>query len=445
MDNTEEKLNSYSKVPYDNEPISRNSSYQKKQTRSPMKSSKVLTILMSLVIIVNIIMGVSLINLYAKNNNSEKVVNYHNYTLSGDSNSTSSSDINNSIAIAKARQSAVCVSAGYSITPSTGDGSMYDENGDKVGELDTTIDNKSDFFNMLSRGSGVILELDKDNGVAYIITCYHVIAGYAGTEQIYVLLYDSTIPMHGTSVFYSVKNDIAVLKVENTQLTQSNCRAADVADSSTVVMGETVHAIGNPLNLDFRSSTGTITNPEHLVAVQNMVYRVMGTDTPINPGNSGGGLFNSKGELIGIVNVKTQLVEIDNMGYAIPSNLAVSLARNIIRNTYPVQAVLGCSLAVRSGIINTEVVDGRELLDYEVLVTSVESGSAAALAGFKDFDEIVSFAYGNTVVNCRSQYSFADHAYNLNVGDKVTFIIKRNGQQHVLTVTISKVIAADSN
>jgi serine protease Do len=278
--------------------------------------------------------------------------------------------------------------------------------------------------------------------VAYIVTCYHVISGY--TSQVYILLSDSTIPIKAETVNYSSLNDIAVLRVESSQLSASNCRAADVADSSLVTMGETAHAVGNPLNADFRSSTGTVTNPEGLVGVGSTVYRVIGVDTPINPGNSGGGLFNSKGELIGIVNAKTQLVEIDNMAYAIPSNLAISLANNIVKNNYPVKAVLGCSFTVKAGIIQTEIVDGREIADYEVLVSSVQSGSAADIAGFQINDEIVSFAYKNTVVKCRSQYTFADHAFNLSVGDQITFVIRRGGTEKQLTVTISKVVAADA-
>lgn len=423
--NTEEKMNGYSKVPYDNEPISRASSYQKKTPKTPVKSSKFLLIVLSLVIIVNIFMGVSLINLYSKNKSADKIVNYNSYNIptGAGSDSANLNELTNMLAVTKAKQSAVCVTAGY------------------VSALDTVIENKADFFAMRQRGSGVIIEVDKTNGVAYIVTCYHVISGY--TSQVYILLYDSTIPMKAETVNYSAVNDIAVLKVENDLLIESNCKAAEVADSSLVTMGETTHTVGNPLNADFRSSTGTITSPEELVNVGGTIYRVMGTDTPINPGNSGGGFFNSKGQLIGIVNAKTQMVEIDNMAYAIPSNLAISLARNIIRNTTPRQASIGVAFAVRSGIINTEFIGDREVLDYDVLITSVEGGSAAALAGLKVGDELVSFAYGNTVVTCRSQYSFADHAYNMNVGDKLTLVVNRGGEELVLELTISKVVAPD--
>ncbi len=425
--NAEDKMRSYSKVPYDNEPISRNSTYQKKPNKVSIKPNKFLTIVLSLVVIVNIIMGISLINLYSKNNNSDKIVNYNNYTIPVDTNSPTynMTELTNMLAVAKAKQSAVCVTAGY------------------VSSLDTNIETKEDFFAMKQRGSGVIIDIDKESGVAYIETCYHVITGY--TSQVYVLLYDSTVPIKAETVGYSSLNDIAVLRVESPLLIQSNCTAAEVADSSIVAMGETAHTVGNPLNADFRSSTGTVTNPEGLVAVGSNVYRVIGVDTPINPGNSGGGLFNAKGQLIGIVNAKTQMEEVDNMAYAIPSNLAVSLARNIIRNTYPVKAVLGCVLAVKSGIIETEIVGDREVLDYDVIVTSVESGSAAEKAGVKVNDEIISFSYGNTVVQCRSQYSFADHVFNLNIGDKVTVVVNRGGEQLTLTLEIAKVSAADSN
>lgn len=435
MDNTDEKMNSYSKVPYDNEPISRSSSYQRKTTKTPMGSNKFLMILMSLVIIVNIFMGVALINLYSKNNLSDKVVNYNNYSIPVDVNTSNSNlnELSNMLAVTKIKQSAVIVSAG---NPSSMD-DPYTSSDDI-----TKVDTKYEFFSMKNHGSGVITHLDKNSGEAYITTCYHVISG--NTSQVAIMIYDSLVPILAKTVGYSSKNDIAVLKIESQQLIDSNCKAAEIADSSTVVMGETAHTVGNPYNSDFRSSTGTVTSPEGLVPVGNNVYRVIGTDTPINPGNSGGGLFNAKGELIGIVNAKTQSDTIDNMAYAIPSNLAISLANNIIRNNYPVQATIGVSLAVRSGIIDTEVINGRELFDYEVLVTKVESGSAAEKAGIKVGDEIVSFTYSSTYVKCRSQYSFADHAFNLNVGDKVQVVVNRGGEQLILTVTVSKVVAADS-
>lgn len=426
--NAEDNYSGYtSKVPYDNEPISRKSSYSKKPTKQTVGTSKLVVFMLCIIVMVNIVISVCVVNLYSKTRNSSSVVNYNNYTISGDANSGTgtATELANILAVAKAKQSAVCVSAGYSSS------------------ADTSITNKEKFFNMKQRGSGVILELDKMNGVGYIVTCYHVISGYS--SQSYVLLSDSTVPMKAETVNYSSKYDIAVLKVTNEQLTQSACRAVEVADSSTLAMGETAHAVGNPLGADFRSSTGTVTRPEGLVTVDGLTHRVVGTDTPINSGNSGGGLFNSKGQLIGIVNAKTKATGVDNMAYAIPSNMAVSLARNIINNVYPVKAVLGCTFAVRAGVVETEFVGDREVLNYNVIVTKVDSGSVAENYGFKENDEIISFTYGDTVVSCRSTYTFEDHAFNFNNGDSVTFIIIRNGEQKIITVKMTKFVAADSN
>ena len=62
--------------------------------------------------------------------------------------------------------------------------------------------------------------------------------------------------------------------------------------------------------------------------------RVIRVDTAVNPGNSGGGLFNSKGELIGIVNAKIISSDVENIGYAIPSSVAINVADNIINHTF---------------------------------------------------------------------------------------------------------------
>ena len=63
-------------------------------------------------------------------------------------------------------------------------------------------------------------------------------------------------------------------------------------------------------------------------------FRVMRVDAPVNSGNSGGGLFDGQGKLIGIVNAKIVDEGVENIGYAIPSNVAVSIANNIIDYCY---------------------------------------------------------------------------------------------------------------
>lgn len=172
-------------------------------------------------------------------------------------------------------------------------------------------------------GSGVIIS---ENG--YIVTNLHVIDQ---ADNISVTLADGntcTASVRGTDE----KTDIAVIQLE------SSCEGlvpAVLGDSSTLVVGESVVAIGNPLG----SLGGTVTNGiisaiERQITVDSLDMVLLQTNAAVNPGNSGGGLFNSYGELIGIINAKSTDVSIEGIGFAIPIGVAGAVAAEIIEKGY---------------------------------------------------------------------------------------------------------------
>ena len=128
-------------------------------------------------------------------------------------------------------------------------------------------------------------------------------------------------------------DDIAVLKIDATDLT-----AAVIGDSDAASVGETVYADGNPGG----TLSGTIT--EGIVSALNreitvetdsgeaITLNVIQTSAAVSPGSSGGGLFNDQGELIGVVNAKSSDTSDEGLGFAIPINDAISIAKNIIEN-----------------------------------------------------------------------------------------------------------------
>lgn len=195
-----------------------------------------------------------------------------------------------------------------------------------------------------SAGSGVIYKLDKNSGDAYIITNYHVVYhSQSNTENgisndIRIYLYgqeseDYAIP--ATYVGGSMNYDLAVLKINGSRiLAESNAMAVTFADSDGVNVLDKAVAIGNPENLGISATLGRINVESEYITMEGadgattIKIRVMRMDTAVNSGNSGGGLFNSRGELIGIVNAK--LNNTDNMSYAIPSNFVKSVAENIL-------------------------------------------------------------------------------------------------------------------
>ena len=167
-------------------------------------------------------------------------------------------------------------------------------------------------------GSGVIISLD-----GYIVTNNHVIEK---STKITVQLnngeeYDAEL------IGRDVKTDLAVLKINAKGL-----KPAKWGDSSELIVGELAVAIGNPLGkLGGTVTEGIISALSREINIDRHVMTLMQTTAAVNPGNSGGGLFNDKGELIGIVNAKFIGSDIEGIGFAIPADLAKEVVERLIK------------------------------------------------------------------------------------------------------------------
>ena len=410
----------YSKIPFDEEPISRGavrqayssrhrtpSSYEKNSGEHKQGGvfSKNLTIIVAFMFVVNIIFGGLIIRLFILSG-MPKVISTNNISITAEDSGAAWA------AATKGKLSAVCVGAKYS--------------GDVTYKT---------FFKMSSNGAGVVLSINKETGDALIVTCYHVVS--PDVSKVYVLLIGSYTPIQATVVGHSLVQDIAVLRISGSnEVKESVAEAVEVADSSKLTEGEMAIAIGNPLAGGFSVTSGVISVPYKMVSVENQPeqMRVIQMDAAINPGNSGGGLFNNRGQLIGIVNAKaldslTSSNKIDSkeaVAFAIPSNLAYSIANNIVRNGGTLMAA-SVGLTFNSGT-------SQDSFDSETgklvqKVTYTVSNTAAASAGAHNGDEIISFSYmfnGETVtVDVVSVYDFDDHKFNIDAGEIVTFNVKR--------------------
>ena len=90
-------------------------------------------------------------------------------------------------------------------------------------------------------------------------------------------------------------------------------------DSSTASVGDTAIAIGNPLgNLGGTVTQGIISALDRQITLEGKTMQLIQTDAAVNPGNSGGGMFNDKGELIGVVVAKSGGTIVEGIGFAIP-------------------------------------------------------------------------------------------------------------------------------
>ena len=175
-------------------------------------------------------------------------------------------------------------------------------------------------------GSGVIIS---DNG--YIITNQHVVADDNDNiaDKIVVRLhsgeeYDAKV------VGRDEDADIAVIKIEATGLT-----AAVWGSSDELVAGEQIVVVGNPLGkLGGSIATGIVGALSREITIDGNKMNLVQLDAHINPGNSGGGVFNLKGELVGIVHAKSAGEMVEGLGFAIPEKDALSAAEQLIQYGY---------------------------------------------------------------------------------------------------------------
>jgi len=273
-------------------------------------------------------------------------------------------------------------------------------------------------------GSGVVMSSD-----GYILTCAHVVSGATNVK---VQLNDGE-EYTATVVGSDSNTDIAVLKIEADGLTP-----AVMGDSDTLVVGENAVAVGNPMGtLGGTVTNGIVSALNREVTVQNNQMTLIQTNAAISPGNSGGGLFNGRGELIGIVNAKTQAsangvaTNAEGLGFAIPVNTALSVAQDLINNGYVKRPVLGISVVT---ISSAEMAMQYGVSNLGVYISQVNAGSGAQAAGLKAGDRIL--AIGDTAVT--ESTDVTGYLKDFAVGDVVTLQIAREDKLITVDVTLGE-------
>lgn len=247
-------------------------------------------------------------------------------------------------------------------------------------------------------GSGVIVAHDEDYETYYIVTNNHVIEG---ARDIKVSLRSGGEAYTATLIASDVAGDIAVISITE----KSTLNVAVWGSSAGLLVGEDVIAIGNPLgSLGGTVTKGIISATERSIPVGNYTMTLLQTDTAINPGNSGGGLFNMRGELVGVVNAKTSDEEIEGICFAIPADTARSIFDDLLTDGVVSGRVsLGISVAVydSSAVYVTAATDKFRQYDRiskinDVTVTSLLTYHDA-LAALKPDDEVKVIVYHGRV------------------------------------------------
>lgn len=262
-------------------------------------------------------------------------------------------------------------------------------------------------------GSGVIISSD-----GYIVTNNHVIDR---ASRISVTTNDGR-NFEAKVVGRDPQTDLAVLKVEAKGL-----RPAVFGDSDKLVVGELAVAIGNPLGeLGGTVTEGIISALNRDIIIDGQTMNLLQTSAAINPGNSGGGLFNSRGELIGIVTAKSSGLGIEGIGFAIPANTVHDIAGQLMEYGY----VRG---RVEVGVTLVDISDVRAAMLYGVprlgvYVLHVINEDT----GFKPGDRIVSVE-GKEI---NSINDFKNMLRRHKVGDKLKVVVQRGRSLLELNVTL---------
>lgn len=274
-------------------------------------------------------------------------------------------------------------------------------------------------------GSGVIYSAD-----GYIITNYHVIGDvvsnqYRNASVEVFLNSDPNKPIEAKVVGYNVSADLAVIKISKSGLTP-----VEVANSDGIKIGQYAVAIGSPGGIEFLNSVsyGIISGLNRSITVDSIgEMQLIQTDAAINPGNSGGALLNSKGQLIGINSSKLVDESFEGMGFAIPSNTAISVVNSIINNKDKASPYIGIEIYKYTADYLAEYG-----LPAGAAVKSVVSGAPAYNAGIRAGDIIT--AFDGTEI---TEYTvFMEVLQKCTPGERVSARIYRNGRYYNATITI---------
>lgn len=228
---------------------------------------------------------------------------------------------------------------------------------------------------LAAAGSGVVLSED-----GYILTNHHVVEG---AEDVLATLSDGR-EYHAEIVGSDARSDVALLKIEAEDLTP-----AVLGNSDNLRVGDFSMAIGNPQGvLEGSVSTGIISALERYITIGNYTMKLIQTSAPVSPGNSGGGLFNNRGELVGIVSAKSGGENTEGLGFAIPINDVMDVVEQLLDKGY-VTGRPGMGVTVMAVRTQLEA-EQAGVAEPGLYVAELAPGGAAEKAGLRPGDRLLS-------------------------------------------------------
>ncbi|MDY4509770.1 MAG: trypsin-like peptidase domain-containing protein [Candidatus Faecousia sp.] len=273
-----------------------------------------------------------------------------------------------------------------------------------------------------SSGTGVVLSAD-----GYIVTNAHVVEN----AHTYTVQLTDDRTFSARLVGCDDISDLAVLRIDCTDLTP-----AQFGDSSTLRVGDTVVAIGDPLGAAFRGTytDGIVSAINRDVDMNGRTMTLIQTNAALNSGNSGGPLINCYGQVIGINTMKigafTDTAGVEGLGFAIPSTQVKEIVDQIIAQGY----VSGRPTLGITGEALSTFYQHYYRMPAGLYITEVDPGSDAASKGIQEGDMLL-YLDDTRIV---SAYDLKTAIYEYEVGEVVEVIIYSRGQQYRMELTLGE-------
>ncbi len=269
--------------------------------------------------------------------------------------------------------------------------------------------------------TGIVMSQD-----GYIITNWHCVVD-ENTNKVFpridVKLYNGTVYERATVVGADSSTDLAVIKVDATDL-----KPATFGDSTTLQLGDKVVALGNAGGLGFSASQGIVSGlARDVYEDTGYAIQCIQTDAAINPGNSGGPLFNAAGQVVAVNSAKIVSAEYEGLGFSIPINEAKTIINDLIQNGYVTGRV---SLGITGQTYSDRTYQG--FLIREILDTSALKNTDAQVG-----DLIVKVNDETVTDYATLRSALAKH----KVGETVTLTLLRSQNRQVNSFTVEVKLA----
>ena len=322
--------------------------------------------------------------------------------------------------------------------------SVYRNCNEAVVNINTKVTSYDWFWDpyVTDGGSGSGSIIDKRG---YILTNVHVISG---ATKIYVSLYDGS-QYEATVVGTDIDSDLAVIKFDPPA--GLSLKTISFGDSTSLLVGQKVIAIGNPFGMERTMTTGIVSGLGRPIQNSNnrIIRNMIQTDAAINPGNSGGPLLDTNGRMVGInTMIMSSSGSSSGVGFAVPSEIAVRVVNDLLKYGKVQRGVIDATIVQLTNRIaqyaGLDIASG-------MLVSEVEEGSFAEKAGLKGGTKAVYYGSRNTIlylggdvitkidgITITSLAEYYSALESKKPGDVVSVVVHRNKKDVTLKITLAE-------